>query len=105
MTDDENFSSDLLDAPPIDDALADIERAMLRLEHILTRHGQVLQKAASRRKRIGSALQLFDILLGKGQKIQGFEKNPTRSNRFPTSGGQFLADLASSIRIIGGRNL
>ena len=115
MTDNSNFSSDLQNDPGLDQALADIERAMVRFEQILSRHGQALGKAGavSRRRNTtnriitNSLSGIFELFSGKNMPSGGTATHPNtqKNNRFPSSGGQFLADLAASIQQIGGRNL
>lgn len=111
MTDDTIFSSVLPDDDSLDQALAEIERAMLRFEKILAHHGQALGTAATRRKSTKKLLisSLSGIL---GDFMRHDRRNDrvsppivAETNRFPASGGQILADLAASLRQNSGRNL
>lgn len=113
MTDNSTFSSDLHIDPSMDEALADIERAMLRFEQILSRHGTALSTLASgrlssRQRRttiLRSVTQIARLFVEPIAPARRTDSNPLGTNRFPSSGGQILADLAASIRLIGGRNL
>jgi len=115
MTDNYFFSSQLEDDASIDSALADIEQAMVRFEQILSRHGRAVNgiKGSKRRKTTtktiinNSLSRIFTLFAEQGQGDMGdiFSPTPRKTNRFPSSNGQFLADLLSSLQKIGGRNL
>jgi hypothetical protein len=111
MTNNSTSSGDSSGSAALDSALADIENAMVRFERILARHSDAMQKAHGSnitKKMINNSLtRMFGIAAGLPRTGAGTQNpsNTQKNNRFPASSGQFLADLASSIRNIGGRNL
>ncbi|MDX2073486.1 MAG: hypothetical protein SFX19_03865 [Alphaproteobacteria bacterium] len=115
MTDNVTFSNDLQNTQAIDAALADIEQAVVRFEGILSRHARSLnaisgisgRRTSTGRLIAGSLARLGGLLSGRDLPDSRTVFNPTleKTNRFPASSGQFMADLASAIQRIGGRNL
>lgn len=105
-----NFSNDLQNNSGFDDALADIERAMVRFEQILSRHGRSL--SANRRndshreikRTLSNILKIFTEGDAPRADSSG-SGNIQKNNRFPASGGQLLADFAASLRKIDIRSL
>ncbi len=119
MTEESTFfnelqNGDAVDSQALQGALNELEQAFSRFERIIGRHADSLRLASrittrnSSRSRIitGSITRLFDLFSGRGLPTRTvFNPNADRNSRFPSSYGQILSDLASSIQRISGRNL
>lgn len=113
MTDSNPLSKPFVDPQEFQQALTDIEQAFSRFERILIKYLPAIQAYQQMQggrfsnykfagKILSSALDLLDI---SGNSTRGQQESQPTANRFPSSSGQILADLFSSLQGSGGRNL